>query len=51
MALGECICVWFILGEGGEILRFVGDILRLDVGFEGVQLEFGFIWTACDGTF
>ena len=35
--------VWFVLGEVGKILGSVGDILQLDVGFEGVWLGFGFI--------
>ena len=45
------VCVWFILCEGREVFGFVGDVSRLDICVECVQLDFGFIGTSCDGVF
>jgi hypothetical protein len=33
------------------LFGIVRDILGLDVGFEGVWLDFEFIWATNDGTF
>lgn len=45
------ICVWFILGEGGEVFCLIGDVLGLNAGLESGWVEFGFVMTSSDGAF
>ena len=37
------VCVWFVMGESGENIVFVGDELCLNVCFEDVWFELGFV--------